>query len=371
MEHLRILHTGDLHFGAALGGFSLIEEQEALAIELLSVVDAQEVDAAVLTGDIFDRAVPSGDAIGLYDRFVTALCGKCPVYLIAGNHDGAARLSSLAGLLRGAGLYVQGSLRARPEPIRQDNTEFWLIPYFNMEQVRRLYPQADIRTVNDAMRVLMDDVRARRALGTAAVVVAHCLVTGAVLSESDTAAALGDASQIETDVFEGLDYVALGHLHQAQQPASNIRYAGAPYPYSFSEGEKSVTIFDTGTAEITEVPLHPFRQLRTLRGTYDEILTQPPSEDYLKIELTDRRTGLETLDTLRSRFPRLVALLGRQTAAGETDTLTVEELHILSNRPSDLVERFCEEISGEKAEQEHIALFLELLREIREGSETQ
>lgn len=370
-ERLRILHTGDLHLGASLGGFSLLGEQEEFAAELLSIVDTERVDAVVLTGDIFDRAVSSGEAIGLYDRFITALCGKCPVYLIAGNHDGAARLASLAGLLRGAGLYVQGSLRARPQPIRQGDAEFWLIPYFNTEQVRLLYPDAGLHSANDAMRALMDDVRARRMPGATTVVAAHCFVTGAALSESDTAAALGGASQIGADVFEGLDYVALGHLHRAQQPAPNIRYAGSPYPYSFSEGEKSVTVFDTATREIEEVPLHPSRTLRTLRGAYDDVLALPSSEDYVKVELTDRGAGLETLDTLRSRFPRLVTLVGRQTGAGEAATMTVEQLHTLSRRPADLVGRFCEEIGGGPAEQEHIVLFLELLREIREGDAAQ
>lgn len=368
---MRILHTGDLHFGASLGGFSLLGEQEEMAAELLAIADAHKVDAAVLAGDIFDRAVPSGEAIRLYDRFVTALCGKCPVYLIAGNHDGAARLASLAGLLRGAGLYVQGSLRARPQPVRQGDVEFWLIPYFHTEQVRLLYPDADIRSAEDAMRVLMDDVRARRAPGTAAVVAAHCFVTGAALSGSDSAAALGGASQIGAEVFAGLDYVALGHLHRAQNPAPNVRYAGSPYPYSFTDGEKSATVFDTGTGTVTEAPLRPARTLRTVCGAYDEVLALPPSEDYLKIELTDRGAGLETLDTLRARFPRLVTLLGRRGPEGGAETLTVEELHTLSRRPSDLVERFCEEIGGEKAEQAHIALFLELLREVREGGAAQ
>lgn len=139
-EQLRILHTGDLHFGASLGGFSLLAEQEAIVSELLALAERERIGAALLTGDIFDRAVSSGEAIELYDRFLTALCGKCPVYLIAGNHDGAARLASLAGLLRGVGLFVQGSLRTRPVPIRQENVEFWLIPYFHIRQVRSLYP---------------------------------------------------------------------------------------------------------------------------------------------------------------------------------------------------------------------------------------
>ncbi|NBI84357.1 exonuclease SbcCD subunit D [Clostridiaceae bacterium] len=367
MGNVRILHTGDLHFGASIGGFSLLPEQEALVEMLLKIVTEQSIDAAVLTGDIFDRAVSTSEAIALYDRFLTALCRQCPVYLIAGNHDGAARLASLAGLLRGAGLYVQGSLREKPQPIRQDDAEFWLIPYFNAEQVRLLYPDAGIRSANDAMRALMDDVRARRNPAACTIVAAHCFVTGASPSGSDTSAVLAGAGRVGADVFQDIPYTALGHLHRAQQPAPNVRYSGSPYPYSFSEGEKSVTIFDTATRQITEIPLHHARTLRTVRGTFDEVLALPTSEDYLQIELTDRGAGLETLDTLRARFPRLVTLLGRQAAGGEATTLTVEELRTLSHRPADLVGRFCEEIGGSAAQQEHITLFLELLREIQEG----
>lgn len=368
---MRILHTGDLHLGASLGGFSLLGEQEEMTDELLRIVDREKIGAVILAGDIFDRAVSSSEAIGLYDRFITALCGKCPVYLIAGNHDGAARLSSLSGLLRGAGLYVQGSLHTRPQPIRQENAEIWLIPYFNTEQVRLLYPEAEIRTANGAMRALMDDVRARRDENAVTIVAAHCFVTGASLSESDTAASLGGASQIGAEVFEGIDYAALGHLHRPQSPAPNVHYAGSPYPYSFSEGEKSVSVYDTETREISTISLHPKRSLKTLCGTYDEILDEPPCDDYLKIELTDRGAGLATLDTLRSRFPRLVTLLGRQTVGGEVTTLSVAELQEMSHRPVDLVDRFCTEIGGEKADPEHVALFLELLREVREGGTNQ
>ena len=358
-EQLRILHTGDLHFGASLGGFSLLAEQEAIVSELLALAERERIGAALLTGDIFDRAVSSGEAIELYDRFLTALCGKCPVYLIAGNHDGAARLASLAGLLRGVGLFVQGSLRTRPVPIRQENVEFWLIPYFHIRQVRSLYPGAGIRSINEAMRVIMDDVRARRDPNAVTVVAAHCLVNGAVICESDTAAAVGGAGKVSPEVFEGIHYVALGHLHQAQQPAPNIRYAGSPYPYSFSEGKKTVTVFDTESGEIFELPMKQEHTLRTVCGRYDEILTQPPSEDYLKIELTDRDAGPETLNALRARFPRLVMLLGRQgRAAAETETPHLSE---------ELFAQFCEEIGGAPAEQSHIALFMKLLKEAQEG----
>ncbi len=358
-EYLRILHTGDLHLGASLGRFSLLEEQEKMTAGLLSLAEQQQIDAVVLSGDIFDQAAPSAEAMDLYDRFLTALCRKCPVYMIAGNHDDAAQLASLAKLLRSSRLYVQGQLYERPQPVRQDNVEFWQIPYCQKEQVRCLYPGEKICSTNDAMRALMADVRTRRDPHAVCIVAAHCLVSGAVPCGSDTTALLETADPIDLSVFDGLDYVALGHLHQAQQPAKNIRYAGAPYPYSFSEREKSVSIFDTERAEITAVPINFGRELRVLRSTYEDLWKQPQSEAYLQIELTDHSAGLETLNALCSRYPRLITLRGQHG-----DTVSPG---MLPSGPSELLNRFCEEIGDKPAEQEHATLLLALLQEIQEG----
>ena len=350
---MRILHTGDLHFGASLGGFSLLAEQEELAGTLLSLVERERIGAVLLTGDLLARTAAPAEAVSLYDRFLTALCGKCPVYLLTGGDGSAARLASLSGLLRGAGLYVQGSLRERPQPVRQADVEFWMLPHVRTTQVRALYPEADIRGNSGAMRVLMDDIRARRDPSAVTVVAAHCLVEGTVLCESDMPEG---GARVSPLVFKGMDYVALGQLHRAQQPAENIRYAGAPYPYSFSECAKTVTVFDTESRGITALPVRTSRTLRAVRGRFADILAQQPSEDYLKIELTDRDAGLETRNTLRARFPHLVTLLGQRGETAEASRL-----------PVDLLARFCEEIGGTPAEQAHTDLFLTLLREAREG----
>lgn len=372
---MKLLHTADWHLGLSLGGVSLLREQRAWAEELLAIARREEIGAVLIAGDVFDRAVASADAIALYDEILTRLARDegIPVLLLAGNHDGAARLSSLGGLLRTAGVYLAGSLMERPMPIVIGDCAFWLLPYFNPEQVRLLYPEAGIKTAHDAMRALMDDIRARQDSTKRLIIGAHCFVTGASPAESDYGAQLGGAAQVGAEVFAGADYVALGHLHRAQEPAPRVRYSGAPYPYAFSEQGNSVTVFDTDAGEIRTVPLHPARTLRTLRGTYHEVLDAAEAdarrEDYMKIELTDRAAGLEVIDTLRAIYPNLLQILGAAPAGGLSDTLTVSELYDLA--PRELLCRFCEEQGGEAPAPAQIETFLEALAHFSQGGEQQ
>lgn len=368
---MRFLHTADLHLGITLGGFSLLQAQKEMLEQIIALVRTESVDGVLISGDVFDRAVSGADAIALYDRFLTTLCADChvPVFIIAGNHDGGARLEQLRGLLAPAGLHLAGRLTARPEPIDVGDAQVFLIPYFHIEQVRLLYPEQKIETMEAAMACLMDDVRARRAPDKPTVVVAHCFVTGASAAESDIAAQLGGAQQIGAQVFAGVSYVALGHLHRAQTPAPGVHYAGSPYPYAFSEGENGVLIYDTATGRLARHTLHPSITLRTLRGPYDTILTaaqtDPHNLDYMKIELTDRGAGLDALDTLRACYPHLVTLIGTQTDSAQPDALTVAEVQAMS--PRALLCRFCEEVGGYTPQEDEIQSFLRAMDTIQEG----
>lgn len=368
---MRLLHTSDWHLGLTLGGVSLLREQREWAEELVQIVREKRADAVLIAGDVFDRAVAPAEAVALYDQTITRIVQDCgaQILLLAGNHDGAARLSQLGALLCNAGVWLAGSLTARPAPVCFPDCECWLIPFFHPEQVRLLYPDCDIRTANDAMRVLMDDIRARHNPRKRLVVGAHCFVTGAVPAESDYGAQLGGASQIAAAVFAGADYVALGHLHRAQTVAPGVRYSGAPYPYAFSESAGSVTIFDTQDGALETVQFHPTRTLRKLCGCYEEVLVQAESdmqrEDYMHIVLADRAAGLETLDTLHALYPNLVTLTGQAWETEEIGTLTVEETRTLS--PRALLARFCEENGGFSPTETQIETFMQALVRVREG----
>lgn len=367
---MRFLHIADLHLGFALNGVSFHEEQEHALCEIREIIRREHIGAVLIAGDVFDRAVTSADTLALYDRFLTAL--RCEdhvsTFLIAGNHDGGARLAQLSAILSASDIYICGMLTERPKPILCGDCEVWLVPFFHTDQVRLLYPEEPINSANDAMASIVGDILQRRDPSKKSVLVAHCFVNGAQLSESDVGARLGGASLIGADAFDGLDYVALGHLHGMQHPSARVWYAGSPYPYSFSEGEKYAVIYDSESDEIAPVPLHPLRRLRTLSGTYDEVLAIAESdgsrEDYMRIILTDRSVGLETLERFRERYPRLLLVLGASETVGQGTTLTTEEL--ASMEPKDLLTRFCLETAGYQPDADEIELFLQALREAGE-----
>lgn len=364
---MRILHTSDWHLGIQLHGVSLLEEQRNAALFLAETVEKEKIEAVVIAGDIFDHAVPPPDAVRLYSHMMRTLCIdlRVPVLLCAGNHDGAARLSVCAPLLRDAGLFVAGSLSDGVEPVVLGDTAFFLLPYFNAEEARYLYPDREIRGAADAMAVVCEDLRAQRAAGKCNILVAHCFAAGGETGESDRAAVLGSAGRVPLAAFAGFDYVALGHLHRAQQLACGdtiLRYSGTPYPYSFGEAgqEKSFTLLDTQTMELSTIPVPPSRPLRILRGEQAALLENAPwdkaREDYLKIELTDSPPHLWLMAAFREYYPNLLEFQGLRQS-GEGQGITVQELEEL--RPLDLVTKFCEEVGGYTPDEDLLQIFRE------------
>ena len=162
---MRFLHIADLHLGFALNGVSFAEEQAHALSQIREIIQKQNIDGLLIAGDVFDRAVTNADALALYDRFLTALRTEdhVAVFIIAGNHDGGARLAQLSEILSASDIHISGVLSNRPQPILFGDTEVWLIPYFHTDQVRLLYPDADIQTADDAMRTLITDIKSRQA----------------------------------------------------------------------------------------------------------------------------------------------------------------------------------------------------------------
>lgn len=361
---MRILHTSDWHLGIQLHGLPLLDDQRVMVEWLVETVRREQLDAVIIAGDIFDHAVARAEAINLYNDAMVALCRDCgvPVLICAGNHDGAARLTSCAALLRGAGLYVSGKLTTNIEPIVIGDAAIFLLPYFNADEARYLYPQAQVKNASDAMAAVTGELRARLVSGKRNILVAHCFVGGAQVSESDRAAMVGGASQIAGGVFEGFDYVALGHLHRAQKSGANARYSGSPLKYSFAEAAhpKSVAVLDTSTMEVRELPIPAAHDLRVLSGCFDTLLEAArfdiKREDYLKIELTDCRAGMEKLEQLREYYPNLLLLTGISAEMDDkAGSLTVDELSKL--QPRDIARHFYEDVTGMPLDEEQLEWF--------------
>ena len=360
---MKIIHTSDWHLGISLHNVSLIEEQREFINLLINTVKEKNIDAVLISGDIFDSSVSSSEAISLYNDAVTKLCNEVgiPVIISAGNHDGAARLASCNQLLRKTGLHIFGKLSREVNIVELNNIDIFVLPYFNTDEVKSFYPESKISSYSDAMNYVLNNIKHSFKPGKKNILMCHCFVSGSVVSESDRSAMVGGTSVVPSEAFDGFDYVALGHLHKAQNRGYNARYSGSPLKYSFSEAEhkKSVTLLNIDDEiEIKELEVIPLRETRVIRGTFEEVVKFAENDinrdDYIKIELTDRYAGMEAVELFRTYYNNLLNISGKMNEAEETQ-LTVEELYSLS--PGDILERFYRETAGSDLTEEQKILF--------------
>ncbi len=367
---MKIIHTSDWHLGISLHNASLLEEQKNFVDFLAMTVKEQNIDAVMIAGDIFDHSVSSAEAISLYNETVTKLCNEIgiPVIISAGNHDGAARLASCSELLKKAGLFIFGKLSKEISMVEINDVDIYVLPYFNTDEVKALFPEHKISSYADAMNCVLTAIKHNFKPGKRNILMCHCFVSGSVLSESDRAAMVGGTSVVPSEIFNGFDYVALGHLHKPQDRGYNIRYSGSPLKYSFSESEhkKSVTILNIGE-KITfeELEIVPSKDVRFIRGTYDEIIAlaeiDQKRDDYIKIEVSDKYAGMEAVELFRTYYNNLLNISGKISETEES-SLTVEELYSLS--PDDILKRFYNEVTGSDLVEEQLQLFMEAMEAV-------
>lgn len=372
------LHTSDWHLGATEGEQELREDQYFFIDEICRIIEERQVDAVLLAGDVYDRSVGSASAIRLYNYAMERICRdlKKTVLTIAGNHDSADRLSSCGSLLEKAGLYISGAAEREARVVAFDDAEVFLLPWVTEEKVRSLYPEERISDLTGAYQVLTDHMRERFSPDKKHIVVSHAFITNAETSTSDRAAEIGFATQVSASVFDGFDYVALGHIHKPQNVNGHIRYSGTPMPYSFGKEEsqeKSVTLLDTETMTQEIVPLPLLHQRRTLTGTYEELLNPDCPEEartgYVRLNVTDTALGLELLSRLRQVYPHPLVVSGKAYEGdGTSISLTMEEFEQMENDPSQVFRSFCREEMGQEATPHFVELFEKAVSRYEEGT---
>ncbi|MYW93320.1 exonuclease subunit SbcD [Amycolatopsis rubida] len=322
MVAVRVLHTSDWHIGRTFHGADLLTEQEAALTHIAELVDRESVDVVVVAGDIYDRAVPSAEAVRVATAAMTRIRrAGAELVVTPGNHDSAARLGAFAEFAAAGGLHVRATVEGIAEPVvlhdEHGAVAFYGIPYLEPEPSRHALgvPEARGHTgvLGEAMRRVRDDLASRP--GARSVVLAHAFVTGGEASESERTIAVGGVEQVPGSVFDGVDYVALGHLHGPQTLAERLRYSGSPLAYSFSEARqrKSVWFVDldaTGLAEVRRHELPVPRPLATLSGELAALLEDPEHEQwrehFLSITVTDRVRPIDAMRLLQDRFPYAV-----------------------------------------------------------------
>ncbi|MBR3448869.1 MAG: exonuclease SbcCD subunit D [Oscillospiraceae bacterium] len=321
---MRFLHLADLHLGKTLHKQNLLADQRFILQQILETARTREIDAVLIAGDVYQRNAPSADAMTLFSDFLAALADmQLPVYVISGNHDSAERVAYLSEIAAHSGIRIAGADSAAvysyPAEDAYGSLTVHLMPFTAPLQVRQKYPdEADgIRSYDDAIRVLLshyplpDD-------GGRHIMVAHQFLTGGAVCESEELA-IGGLDNISAALFDGYDYVALGHLHGPQYVSRpEIRYAGSPLKYSFSEvhQHKSVTIADIrekGNVTIETVSLTPLHEMQELTGTLDALMQHEPTEDYLHVILTDDNPPSDAVRMLRTVFPNLLQMTVQNT----------------------------------------------------------
>jgi DNA repair protein SbcD/Mre11 len=321
---MRLLHTSDWHIGRSLHGTDLLAEQEAVLSGLARLVAAESVDVVVVAGDVYDRAVPSADATGVLDRVVgRLLAAGAAVVMTPGNHDSARRLGTFSGLLSAAGLHVRASVRTLDEPVlladAHGEVAIYGLPFLEPEVARHELGLPDARSHEAVLAAAMDRVRADLFLrpGARSVVLAHAFVGGGVASESERDICVGGVDLVPASVFDGADYVALGHLHRPQTLSPRMRYSGSPMSYSFGEAgqEKLVWLVDldaAGLGEVRAVPLPVPRPLTILVGELAELIADAAHArfegHFVSARLTDAIRPADPMRRLQARFPHCVHL---------------------------------------------------------------
>jgi exonuclease SbcD len=337
---MRLLHTSDWHVGRSFHGRDLLADQAAVLGAIADLVVAERVDAVLVAGDLYDRALPSAEAVRVCGEALGRIrAAGAQIVVIAGNHDSASRLGFGADFLSAGGLHVRSDPARAADPVlvrdAHGEVAVYGVPYLEPDTARHVLGVPDSRGHEGVLGAAMDAVRADLAgrPGARSVVLAHAFVAGGDASDSERRIAVGGVETVPAGVFEGVDYAALGHLHGAQQPDAArpwLRYSGSPLAYSFSEARhvKSVWLVDLdagGLADVRRYPLPVPRPLSTLVGRLDDLLADPAhagvEEHYLSVTLTDRARPLEAMRRLRDRFPHAVTLEWQPEGGLRTDVV--------------------------------------------------
>ena len=363
---MKFLHTSDWHLGMTFrGGVSYGPDQKFAIDKICRIAVEEKANGILLAGDIFDKSIASQEALQLYDEVMTYLCATLtiPVYAIAGNHDGAERVSQCNELLKKSGLYIAGALEEKPQVVNVGDVDIYLLPWISTDKVKSVYPDRaeHIHSMEDAYRVVLDRYRESFVPGHRNILVSHAFIVDAQTSVSDRAAEIGRATMVGACVFDGFDYVALGHLHGPQQINDHIRYSGTPMAYSFGreeKQEKSVTIIDTDTGEQKIVPIPQLHKRVTLTGSFDELMKADFDEDildgYVRLEVTDSYVGMDSIAAFREKYKNLLEITSKGFEHDDAKiTMTIEEFENADHDPESVFVRYCEDIL-EEAPSEHL-----------------
>lgn len=354
---MKFIHLSDLHIGKRVNEFSMLEDQEYILFKIINIIDDEKVDGVLIAGDIYDKSVPSAEAVQLFDDFLTKLADRnLSIFIISGNHDSPERIAFGGRLMSSRRVYMSPVYEGKIVPVLLSDGYgeicVYMLPFIKPAHVKRIYPEAEIETYNEAVKTVIGSISIDNQKRN--ILVAHQFVTGAERCESEDVS-IGGLDNVDATVFEVFDYAALGHIHGLQSmQRETVRYCGTPLKYSFSEvsHKKSASIIEfgeKGNVTIRTVPLIPKRDMREIKGTYNAVTAfdnykGTNTDDYMHITLTDEEDIPDAVGKLRSIYPNIMKLdydnnrtRSNQTISGAENTeqktplKLFEEFYLLQN----------------------------------------
>ncbi|WP_278849785.1 exonuclease SbcCD subunit D [Thomasclavelia spiroformis] len=369
---MRFLHISDIHLGKLLFQQNLLEIQIDLLNQIIDYLVDNDIDVLIMAGDIYDRSVPSNEAIEALNDFLSSLILKHhkKVLMIAGNHDSATRLSFASGLLKQEGLYIEAFVQDEMKPVVIDGVNFYLLPFFKPSYIRYLYNDESIVTYQDAFAAYMK--RQKINLDETNILITHQFIAGnkeVIKSESEAILSVGGSEIIDVSLVKQFDYVALGHIHAPQQISRDtIRYSGSLMRYSFDEVKQKKSIVDVSIAnkKVTYqlVELKPKQDLIKITGYFDEVMNYDNNHnDFIAVELLDTKIVPNAIDYLRKKYENVLQITYPNLISKQITNNTKADVGFEKLSSLELFEQFYEKIKGSKLDKEAKALVAEILKE--------
>lgn len=378
---MKLVHLADLHLGKKVNEFSMIDDQEYILKEIINIIDDEKTDGVLVAGDVFDRPIPSEEAIKLWDDFLNAMAKRnIQVFAISGNHDSAVRFAEHTSLMDSTGIHLSPEYNGKTNKYQIEKqgvkVNIYLLPFIKPIHVRHYFPDEDINNYTDACRVAIENMQVNKE--ELNILIAHQFVTGATRCDSEEIS-VGGLDNVDVTVFEDFDYVALGHIHGKQTiKRETIRYTGTPLKYSFSEKNhvKSVTVIEIDSKKdisVREVNLTPRRDMAEIRGKCSDLMQGISNEnvdanDYLQVILTDENDVPNAMSDLRRVYPNIMKLSYDNTRTREDRSLELNR-DVEKKSPIDLFKEFYENQNNQSLTDEQREFMEELIEEIWEGGD--
>lgn len=378
---MKFIHLSDLHIGKRVNEFSMIEDQKYILLEILSIIEKEEANAVLISGDIYDKSQPSNEAVNLFDEFIFRLSKlNVKTYIISGNHDSAEKLSFAYRFIEKSNVFISpvynGEIKKHTLLDEWGKVNIYMLPFIKPINVKLQFEDEEIGSYTDAIKVAIKHMDVNE--NERNIILSHQFVTGAIRSDSEEIS-LGGTDNVDVCAYDSFDYVALGHIHSPQKLVRDtVRYSGTPLKYSFSEcrHNKSVTVVEMkekGNVSITQIPLVPMRDLVEIKGKYDEVMAKSfyenlnADKDYFHITLTNEEDVADALLKLRTVYKNIMKLDydNKRTRAATTVGTTASQ----SKSPLELFDELYEMQNGAKPSEEQEAVLLSLIKEIWEGEQ--